>query len=467
MAHEFTKITSADLQDKGVVGLPDTPALSTTAMQEKFDEIAVDVIVPKFNNLVDELEDEIGDAVNSDNITNIKKSVDNTLQVSTDGGSTYNELSSSGHIIMTGSGASMPQRSRLQFSANGTITDDAEHNTTFVSLPSGQKGDKGDAGTITVGTVVPGETAQVTNSGSKTDAIFNFTLPKGDQGDSATIQVGTVTKGENASVTNRGTASAAIFDFVLPKGDQGEQGQGINILGEYATLEDLEAAHPTGNAGNAYMVGTENPKDLYVWDVDEAEWANEGQLQGVKGDQGDAGTITIGTVTEGNTMAVENVGTAENAVLNFTLKKGDQGVQGNAATVSVGTVTRGDNPSVTNSGTPNAAVFDFVLPKGDKGDKGDPTTVNNKTGENITLYPTDLYMVGYSKPSSTSPIAVTDNVQQAIGKLEKKADNDIANHTSKGSATQPVYFDANGVAQPTTYALNNVGSLSYTVVSTW
>ena len=34
--------------------------------EEKFDEIALDVLVPKFNNLVDELEDEIGDAVNSD-----------------------------------------------------------------------------------------------------------------------------------------------------------------------------------------------------------------------------------------------------------------------------------------------------------------------------------------------------------------------------------------------------------------
>lgn len=53
----FTKITDSDLTNKGVVGLPDTPNLSTTEMQEKFDEIANDVIIPKFNNLVDEMAD--------------------------------------------------------------------------------------------------------------------------------------------------------------------------------------------------------------------------------------------------------------------------------------------------------------------------------------------------------------------------------------------------------------------------
>lgn len=53
----FTKITPADTTGKGVIGLPDTPELSSTDMQEKFDELVLDVIVPKFNNLVDEITD--------------------------------------------------------------------------------------------------------------------------------------------------------------------------------------------------------------------------------------------------------------------------------------------------------------------------------------------------------------------------------------------------------------------------
>lgn len=53
----FTKIVSADLVNKGVIGLPDSPNLGTMEMQEKFDELALDVIVPKHNALIDELTD--------------------------------------------------------------------------------------------------------------------------------------------------------------------------------------------------------------------------------------------------------------------------------------------------------------------------------------------------------------------------------------------------------------------------
>ena len=52
----FTKITENDTINKGVMGLPDTPNLSTSEMQAKFEELSNDVIIPKFNNLVDELE---------------------------------------------------------------------------------------------------------------------------------------------------------------------------------------------------------------------------------------------------------------------------------------------------------------------------------------------------------------------------------------------------------------------------
>lgn len=48
---------------------------------------------------------------------------------------------------------------------------------------TGNIGAKGDSGTITVGTVSSGESPAVTNVGTSTDAVFNFTLPKGDKGD--------------------------------------------------------------------------------------------------------------------------------------------------------------------------------------------------------------------------------------------------------------------------------------------
>lgn len=66
MALQDQKITSSDLANKGVVGLPDTPNLSTLVMQQKFDEIATAVIVPKFNALIDYLIESLAPIV-SDN----------------------------------------------------------------------------------------------------------------------------------------------------------------------------------------------------------------------------------------------------------------------------------------------------------------------------------------------------------------------------------------------------------------
>lgn len=387
----FTHIEQSDLVGKGVIGLPDTPNLNTTEIQEKFDEIALDVIVPKFNELADELDAaDIDSSVQSEDVTNIRLNSDRAIEVSSDGGATWGSTSSSGHRIQDGSGTIYEQRSRLQFSNNVNIQDDEDHNATVLFIQPGEKGDPGKAGTITIGSVQSGVEPEVTNSGSATDAILNFTFPKGDEGSAATIQVGTVTSGASANVTNRGTSNQAIFDFSLPKGDKGDPGQGIIILGEYATLADLQTAHPTGSAGSAYMVGALNPKDLYIWDVDSAQWTNLGPLQGVQGDPGDAATITVGTVTSGATMSVTNVGTTSEAILDFVLQKGDTGSQGPSGTIAVGSVSSGATASVTNVGTPSAAVFDFVFPKGDPGPQGNPTTVNGKTGSTVTIYGTDI-----------------------------------------------------------------------------
>lgn len=202
--------------------------------------------------------------------------------------------------------------------------------------PQGEKGDTGSQGpaaTIGVGTVItgePGTNVSVTNSGTSSAAIFDFTIPRGDKGDkgntgsqgpAATIEVGTTTTGEpgtDASVTNSGTSGAAIFNFVIPRGEKGETG-------------DTGPTGPQGPQG----------------------------IQGIQGIQGETGP----TGPEGPTGATGPQG-----------EQGIQGIQGEtglAATIEVGTVTKGVNPSVTNVGSSSAAIFDFVLPKGDQGDKGD------------------------------------------------------------------------------------------------
>lgn len=67
------------------------------------------------------------------------------------------------------------------------------------------------------------------------------------------------------------------------QGPAGADGTSVSILGSYDSLEDLQAAHPTGNTGDGYMVG----QDLYVWN--ETAWEDVGQIKGDKGDDGEQG----------------------------------------------------------------------------------------------------------------------------------------------------------------------------------
>lgn len=68
------------------------------------------------------------------------------------------------------------------------------------------------------------------------------------------------------------------------KGDKGDPGTSFEILGHYDTEAELIQAHPTGLAGDSYLVGAGY---LYTWNG--TAWTNVGQLQGPKGDKGDQG----------------------------------------------------------------------------------------------------------------------------------------------------------------------------------
>lgn len=48
----FEKITSEDRAGKGVTGLPDTPALGTSEMQEQFDSLG-NLVIEKYNEFID------------------------------------------------------------------------------------------------------------------------------------------------------------------------------------------------------------------------------------------------------------------------------------------------------------------------------------------------------------------------------------------------------------------------------
>lgn len=152
----------------------------------------------------------------------------------------------------------------------------------------GTNGAKGDAGT----------SLHVTNTiiSSNTDVAKSALSP------SAPITVGDLISDANGklftitSIVNDTTVHVSnVISGVSFKGPQGEKGAdgapgkdgtGVTILGSYDSLGALKAEHPTGNAGDAYLIGGH----LYVWDVIGSDWKDVGTIQGPKGDKGESGT---------------------------------------------------------------------------------------------------------------------------------------------------------------------------------
>ncbi len=176
---------------------------------------------------------------------------------------------------------------------------------------------------ISIGNTItsqPGTPASVTNSGSCCCPVLNFTIPEGEPGRDgapATITVGTTTTGApgtNASVTNSGTAQNAVLNFTIPAGQN-------------------------GNDGN-------------------------------DGSDGNSATVTVGTTTTGapgTNASVTNSGTAQNAVLNFTIPAGQNG-KTPVITVGLTTTLEPDEPATaTATPTQNGVQIDFGIPKGEPG----------------------------------------------------------------------------------------------------
>lgn len=145
------------------------------------------------------------------------------------------------------------------------------------------------AATIAVGQVVSGDTASVTNVGTAQNALFNFVLPRGAQGPQGekgdTGDTGPQgPKGEKGDTGDTGPQGPQG-----EKGERGDDGTSFRVFGVYATLEELEAAHPVGTLGEAYAVGSESDNVVYIWSVETNAWASVGSLRGPAGPQGPQG----------------------------------------------------------------------------------------------------------------------------------------------------------------------------------
>lgn len=76
-----------------------------------------------------------------------------------------------------------------------------------------------------------------------------------------------------------------------PQGQPGADGTSFVVKGRFDTLAELESAHPAGQTGDAYAVGTPEDNTVYLWSADAQAWQDVGSLQGPEGPEGKQGPV--------------------------------------------------------------------------------------------------------------------------------------------------------------------------------
>lgn len=122
-------------------------------------------------------------------------------------------------------------------------------------------------------------------------------------------------------------AAAAAGSF------NGRDGTSFVIAGYYESAAALAAAVTQPTTGEAYGVGEEAPYEIYIWDAVGGQWRNNGTIQGVKGNTGDAGATFRPSVDAGGNISWTNDGGLDNpATQNIRGPAGQDGAQGPAGT---------------------------------------------------------------------------------------------------------------------------------------
>ena len=282
--------------------------------------------------------------------------------------------------------------------------------STYVTAHKAElKGDKGDKGDV-------GEKGDTGAKGDKGD-----TGATGANGITPTLKVGSTSTGNagtNASVTMTDNNNVYTLNFVIPKGEKGDTGAkgDAGVKGQDGA-KGADGITPTLKVGTVTTLAAGSNATVTMSKNNNEYTLNFGIPKGNKGDTGASGgsgettvvnpTITIGTVTNGDTASATITGDSPNYTLNLVLPKGDKGAKGDAGvkgadgitpTIAVGTTTTGEagtNAEVTMSKSGTTYTFNFVIPKGakgdtgaagakgDKGEKGDPFTYADFTSEQL------------------------------------------------------------------------------------
>jgi len=242
------------------------------------------------------------------------------------------------------------------------LTTDGNGNASWADA----QGPRGDAATITLGTVttgLPGSSVVINNTGDSADAVFNFTVPRGDQG----LKGDTGLKGDQGDRGFRGEQGVPG-----EQGEQGEQGD-PGPQGEQGLRGEQGEQGAPGQQGEQGAPGQQGEQGVPGQKGDQGEPGNAGAqgeqgapgqqgeqgVPGQKGDQGEPGNDGAQGVPGSPGAAGADGAKGDPGDTGPRGEKGDQGIPGNDSTVAGPKGDTGDQGvSVTLQGT-KATIADL------------------------------------------------------------------------------------------------------------
>ena len=258
-------------------------------------------------------------------------------------------------------------------------TNQVPTNATYWNLFAAQ-GATGAGATVSIGTVttgVAGSAATVTNAGTATAAVLDFTIPQGVVGSAATVNIGTVTTGApgtSAAVTNSGTANAAVLNFTIPQGSTGQTGltgPGWNQWkGAWSSTASYIVNDVVQESGSSYICLIANtnqmPPNAPYWDLVASVGASgggSGTVTSVSLSMPTDFTVTGSPVTSAGTLSVAYASQTANyflaapsgtngtptfrAIVATDIPTLNQNTTGNAATATTATNQSGGTVAAT------------------------------------------------------------------------------------------------------------------------
>lgn len=295
--------------------------------------------------------------------------------------------------------------------------------------------------------------ASTTKTGNITTVVFNWTA---DDGTSKTtsIQVVDGVKGDQGEIGLSGADGASIIDVTINELD--------HLICTLSNRTEVDAGLIAGGSTSTKVEASEingnikiNEEETVVYDSTEITNSLQNKL-----DITDEATYTIVKTT------------SESSVAQYHLQKTVNGV-----VEAVGELINIPKDLVIESGTveactvANIPVDGYVI-----GDKYIDLLLANSNNEHVYLLVTDLVVNlanGITYDNANSELAAT-NVQSAIDELDNSKSDTTHTHnyaasdsaggaatsakkldntSAIGSATQPVYFNANGAPIPTSYTV--------------